>query len=313
MSCLKVGRPGPEPVLLDIFNSFFDRDGTYKIPFGHAGDVPYARTDFTGWTTALIGRREVPVPSNPEKLLAWKYGSNWKTPDPTFNWTREVKVRIPQAYPTMPQRTRIFWEDHFQQEKAAAVSTFAKQVRSAAGTPGAVLDLGCGRGADTIHLATEIRSVYGADWSTIGIKKADAAVIQADSTAIFFQCDFADNGRTVEIFDMAESAARKAGAPLLIYARRLFDAVPERVAATLIEQIKARAKPGDMVALELREFEPGKSANDLLKTYRRNVDITALTGELEAAGLEITSHDLATRRKADRDVVQVHRIFGRFA
>ena len=103
----------------------------------------------------------MPVPARPEKLLEAMYGPGWRTPDPAFKFTTPPRtIRAFDDWFRGTQPGIRLWERqraHAIGAQAAAQTPShagAKRRRAGRASCGAeVLDVGAGRGADSLWLA----------------------------------------------------------------------------------------------------------------------------------------------------------------
>ena len=148
---------------LDVFGGFLDARS--PLPHGRGRRRASNATGSTPSARRSSRAVDVPVPARPEKLLEAMYGPGWQVPDPAFKFET-------------PQRTRSALNAWFRgpasQLLGLAAAFRAPQVRPAAARtlrqlPGisgrsprrrgaTVLDVGAGRGADTLWLARSGRA-----------------------------------------------------------------------------------------------------------------------------------------------------------
>jgi hypothetical protein len=152
---------------LDVFGGFLASGRLYLM-----GEI--GTTFESEWihprTTAMLHGRPMPVPARPEKLLEASYGPMWRTPDPAFKFTT-------------PDRTVRAFDDWFRGlqpgirhwDRRAGITRHrplrkrpSVQARRAARMSrrlGAeVLDIGAGRGVDSLWLARQGLSVTAYDY-----------------------------------------------------------------------------------------------------------------------------------------------------
>jgi hypothetical protein len=162
---------------LDVFGGFL-RDGMLYL----MGEI---RTPFKEqWVfplgTATLEGRELPVPADPDRLLAAMYGKSWRTPDPAFHfdtpssthrrlngWFRGMRVDRPlwdRVYRNHPEPAA--WEP----------SDLARGAFAAHGSDAAYVDLGCGHGVDVRWLGEQGATAWGLDHVPEAYQSAAAAV-----------------------------------------------------------------------------------------------------------------------------------------
>jgi SAM-dependent methyltransferase len=150
---------------LDVFGGFLDHGRLYLM--GEIG-TPFQEDWVRPLGTATLGGRTMPVPARPEHLLAATYGPGWRVPDPAFKFST-------------PRRTVRALEDWFRGtqpgirswERRANLATgplrepslLARRAAELAEELGAdVLDVGAGRGADSLWLARQGHRVTAYDY-----------------------------------------------------------------------------------------------------------------------------------------------------
>lgn len=92
-SCTYISHPDFEGAQVDLVRMYFDQSGVLRSAFGFATDKVFFRDNYRGTVKASLSGHEVDVPESPESYLEVIYGEDWKIPNPTFNWSRELKVR----------------------------------------------------------------------------------------------------------------------------------------------------------------------------------------------------------------------------
>lgn len=307
-TCLKVSRPGDNPVSIDIFHSFFDEKDDYLIPFGIAGTTPYRREDLSGWDQVSIGDHAVSVPANAEKLLAWLYGPNWRVPDPGFNWARERKISVPTALPSLAERAAIYWDNANAHTARRRPTAFCLGLAPAAAAVEVVVDLGCGSGRDATAFAEVGRhlNVVGVDIAPTATTRGMEKARKFEGRLTFERADLAQPGEVGRVLQQARS--RLPGARVMIYARWLLDVMTEDAANSLLTELAANLEIGDVVALEWREFSAAVPEQLSSRGFKRRVDQEALLRMLESNGLAIVVHDRAPPAKSGKNVEALQRL-----
>lgn len=92
-SCTYISHPDYSGAQIDLVRMYFDEDGILQSAFGFATKIPLYIDSYSGVESSLISGHKVQVPAHPEKYLEVIYGSDWRIPNPTFNWQRELKTR----------------------------------------------------------------------------------------------------------------------------------------------------------------------------------------------------------------------------
>jgi hypothetical protein len=141
---------------LDVFGGFLDHGRLYLM--GEVG-VSFERDWLYPLGTAQLEGLDVPVPARPEKLLEAMYGPGWRTPDPAFKFETPQSTKAALNAWFRGLRPHFSdWQRRFALRKfdlpQRGPSVSARHVRKIARETGAtVLDVGAGRGADSLWLA----------------------------------------------------------------------------------------------------------------------------------------------------------------
>jgi hypothetical protein len=164
---------------LDVFGGFFDRGRLYLM--GEIG------TDFREeWIrplgTADLSGRTLPVPAVPERLLEATYGPGWRVPDPAFKFTTPPRtIRALEGWFRGTQPGIRTWERRASVAGGAREARFRQPSvlarragRIALETGAEVLDVGAGRGADSVWLARQGIPVTAYDYVPRGLRAAGA-------------------------------------------------------------------------------------------------------------------------------------------
>jgi len=143
---------------LDVFGGFLDAGRLHLM--GEIG-AEFDREWLFPLTTCKLGGRPMPVPARPEKLLEATYGPGWLVPDPAFKFTTPTRtIRAFDAWFRGGRPNLRHWERRAAIGSGDALlrapSRLARQVHRTAQELGAeVLDIGAGRGADSVWLARQ--------------------------------------------------------------------------------------------------------------------------------------------------------------
>lgn len=152
---------------LDVFGGFFDVDRLYLL--GEIG-TPFDRDWMFPLGTCDLGGRPMPVPARPERLLEATYGPGWKVPDPAFKFTTPQRtIQTLDGWFRGNQPHVRYWERRANitaHKPLRGPSPLARRASGAAERLGAteVLDVGAGRGADSLWLAQQGLAVTAYDY-----------------------------------------------------------------------------------------------------------------------------------------------------
>ncbi|GAB2444597.1 hypothetical protein GCM10027062_25720 [Nocardioides hungaricus] len=208
---------------LDVFGGYLDEGHLYLM--GEIG-VPFEREWITPLGEAELDGRPVPVPARPEKLLETTYGAGWRAPDPAFRFaTPERTVRAFDDWFRGTQPGIRYWDRKAYQNARRTLpqkpSALARNAASAARELGAeVLDVGAGRGVDSVWLARQGLRVTAYDYTQRGLNVA-AELAATESLDLTTRSLNLAEWRSV----LAEGArlAHRHG-PKVVLARHLLDA-----------------------------------------------------------------------------------------
>ena len=162
---------------LDVFGGFLDGGRLYLM--GEIG-TEFERDWMFPLGTAELEGRPMPVPARPEKLLEAMYGPSWQVPDPAFKFsTPERTTRAFDEWFRGTQPGIRYWD---RRSFATAdkplrpnPSSLARRAGTVAKQRGAeVLDIGAGRGADSVWLARQGIPVTAYDYVPRALEPARA-------------------------------------------------------------------------------------------------------------------------------------------
>lgn len=167
---------GSATIGLDVFGGFIDHGRLHLM--GEIG------TEFRDeWIrplgAATLEGRSLPVPAQPERLLEAMYGPGWRSPDPAFKFeTPPRTVRALEDWFRGTQPGLRLWQRRATvsgpQGATRGPSPLARRAAVAAHEAGAqVLDIGAGRGSDSLWLARQGLSVLAYDYAPLGLRHAE--------------------------------------------------------------------------------------------------------------------------------------------
>jgi SAM-dependent methyltransferase len=167
----------PEPgvsIGLDVFGGFLDEGRLYLM--GEIG-TEFERDWIHPLGSCDLGGRAMPVPARPEKLLQATYGPGWRVPDPAFKFTTPPRtVRALEDWFRGTQPGMRHWERQASTGAGQGLrdpSQLARRAAVAAAELGAeVLDVGAGRGADSLWLAQQGLPVTAYDYVPRALQQA---------------------------------------------------------------------------------------------------------------------------------------------
>jgi hypothetical protein len=152
---------------LDVFGGYF-LDGKLYL-MGEIG-VPFREEWIFPLGTCTLAGRTLPAPARPEKLLEATYGPSWRVPDPAFHFEtpHTTSVRLNGWF----RGVRVFrnqWDRRYStlREKLPRIepSPLARFVAESEGTPARLVDIGAGRGSDSLWFARRGIPVTALDYA----------------------------------------------------------------------------------------------------------------------------------------------------
>lgn len=195
------------------------------------------------------------APARPEALLALTYGASWTVPDPAFRF-EDHPVEGRRGIGWMPndrkgwlKSARWYREnrEHLSDEPSAFATWTCAQL-----DPGTlVLDLGCGRGADTVLFAREHGRAVGVDFVEQALEDATALAREHDVPATFRQTYLRDLRRAV---GLAALVATEPG-PRALYGRLLLDCLDAAARDNVWSMARTLLRGGGRAYLE---FQAGR-------------------------------------------------------
>jgi SAM-dependent methyltransferase len=283
-ACLHIVDPDHPDHRIDLFHTYFDEAGLLRFPFGVAGETELTASQWAGLGEVALPGGTALAPRSPEVLLEHLYGADWRLPKPGFNWDLDRSSAALDGRLSVEQRTKVYWADFYARTEYTTGSRFFEFVSARSGTPGAVVDIGCGDGRDSCAFGTTGRTVLGLDQSPVGIEHArDRAEGLGLDRVDFRICDVS----SIDDLGIALDEVREPGAPVLFYLRFFLHAVREPVQAAVLAAIDEHALPGDVLAAELRTDKDAHNAKVHTKHYRRFQNGAELVADLRRRGWAI--------------------------
>lgn len=282
---------------VDIF-TYFTTDGWFYGTF-HAREKAEDVTVFPLGTLEHTGLG-LPVPANTAQMLSAIYGPSWKTPDPAFKFVT----------PDSAGRRFYWWLNHFDQFREDWEDSHRELISAGSPTmpsalsqwlaielePGsAVLELGCGLGADAMALAAAGHRVLAVDYSrpaivhaatmAAGLKNGAGAPQGADP-----RFEVANVNSIRDMAAVVKGAAELAGtgAPVTVVSRNLFDNIHYLGRDNALFAISHLLSRGGSAYLQIRNPKFGRGGRDLHEPEGEKIfDPWEFSGRLAYYGLEI--------------------------
>jgi SAM-dependent methyltransferase len=169
------------------------------------------------------------APRDPEVVLAATYGQSWATPDPSFKYKtprsviRHFERWVGKGGGVSERRGWDRYHEASTEPSDRPDSAFAEWVLSRLPGGAAVMDLGCGAGADACRYAAAGHVVLGIDYSPTAVEKARALAGREHSNVAFEAFTLLDLRRVLT--RAARFVIRHPG-PRAVTCRLTLDALP---------------------------------------------------------------------------------------
>jgi hypothetical protein len=247
-------------------------------------------------TTATLEGRTFPVPGRPEKLLEVTYGPGWRVPDPAYKFltARPTVLRLNGWFRGI-RVLRSEWERKHSSTRDKPLrgkpSGLAELVVAREGVPGQVVDLGAGRGSDSLWFARQGAAVTALDF-------VPRALATAQQTAVDEGLDLAV--REVNLLSLRSTLAEgarlaHAPGPRVVVARHLADATVRDGRAGAWRLCEMALRDGGSLYLEFWAGEPGRRHEGQLLAA---VPTDVVVAELAERGAVIVHREELQQEKA---------------
>lgn len=269
---------------VDVFAAFTVGDTFYQLG-NRSGRL--AREAIVPTRTMVLEGVELPVPRDPEAMLAFVYGPGWRVPDPAFRFAdRPEGIRRLDGWLRGFRTEQPHWNTFFRSPRVRAVpegpSELAQWARRRMETRDLVADIGCGTGRDSRYFADHGHPVLAYDVSPDARRLTGKRLTGVD-TATSVRRLVLNELRTAAVTG-AEIAA--SGRPRHVFARQVAGCVDDegrrnlwRLARTAL----ADAPAGSSLLVEVSASGPGLPPPAPPGLVRR-VDVTRVVAELEGYG-----------------------------
>jgi len=267
-------------VHVDVFASF-TVGGTFYQLGNRSGTLDPSVVAPAG-TLELEGV-ELPVPRDPEAMLAFVYGPGWKVPDPAFKFTDPpAGVRRLDGWLRGYRDDVAAWNDYYRSPRSQQVprtgSQFAHWVHARLPAGEGIVDLGCGAGRDARYFALNGRPVIAYD-SSADARQHAGRLLTKDDLDVPVRRFWANELRTVAV-----TALEIATAGHHVYARQLLGCLNDEGRAHLWRLARTALRDGGALFLE---FSSGTGPTALDPLVRR-LDTDQVVAEVAAAGGRVT-------------------------
>jgi hypothetical protein len=289
---LKLFLPLPDGrvVHIDVFGAFHV-EGTFYQLGGRSGQLD--RSTLTPASTVVLEGVELAAPADPEAVLAFLYGPDWRIPDPAFSpvdpwegtrrlegWMRGVRTHV------------ITWNETYRNRHAEIPrkrSDFAVWAQERMDRPAAlVADLGSGSGRDSAWFHAQGHRVVGYDYSGAALRRTRQRLRRRG--------DEDPDVRTLALNDLR--AALVAGAelarepePPYLYARGLLECLDVEARAHLWQLSSMSQRRGGALFVEYAATRPGLR-RPRPRALMRRVSTRRLVREIAASGGRVVHREV---------------------
>jgi SAM-dependent methyltransferase len=229
--------------------------------------------------------RMLPGPADPPRLLEAIYGPDWAQPDPAFVFdTPPPAARRFLSWFSHFDFDRENWEDRHRLDQQSGPHPGPSELALLAAetlAPGtSIVDLGCGLGADALHLAATGHRVMAADFSRPALTYARAQSSLPEERLRYERVNLNSTRHVLALWKMV--AGR--GDPVHLFARQLFDALPPLGWDTTLQFVRHALARGGTAFLEVETDGPARQG---AWTHYGHVDLDRLVARLDRFGLRI--------------------------
>ena len=298
--------PDGSPATLDVYTCFhlagkFYATATLRTELPREAILPLGEAPFED--------QVLPVPADPDRVLAASYGPRWRTPDPGFTHEPgpEVVDRFEGWFGNLMRQRRdweIYWRGNWRPEHDDPTA-FTAWVLDQAPAGATVVDLGCGRGQSSLAMAAAGHPVWAFDYArdAVGMLRDEAARQGVELET-----------RKVNLYDTRDALA--AGAlvaatgpgPRVVHARHVLEAVPPYARANLWLLARMLLRAGGRMYIEVDEVPqpPGAPVNHFPGRAGRvwPVRVDALAREWHEAGATEVRRERVEVPRSDRAVTR---------
>ena len=265
---------------IDIFAAYFN-DALFNVDRWVEG--PLRRDQVLPLAEVELEGHRLPAPADPRSVLALTYGPLWEVPDPAFKFDpAPAHARRVTGWMGNFRARRGRWTRwHREAATVHQPSAFSTWVSDQLEPDTLVLDVGCGRGADTIALAGATGRATGVDYSSRAVAAAEDSAATVGSSASF---------AVVSVLDLRLAVAHTATVATAegskaLYARLTLDALSPGGRQNLWWMARTLLLGGGGRAfLEFRD-EPGNPfGSEAPAPWYGLVDATSVREEIAARG-----------------------------
>ena len=255
-----------------IFFSWFTPDNQFQVSYGYHGPPVRKSPEFFKIRYEKLGDAEIAVPANSEEILTQLFGPSWRAPDAGVNNLSDNRI-VDREYLLSPgELTVLHWAQFYRDNAPADPSPFALEMARRLGEPGAMIELGCGSGRDSIYFASHGWRVWASDRSTEAIDRATHAGDGKMADNPHFSSVDASSPAQLQDFVKRILEVPMASNQLVIYLRFFLHAVDEQTEQTIFDTLINTIAPPFRLCAEFRTAEDRHLSKAHGQHYRRYID-----------------------------------------
>lgn len=245
--------------------------------------LPLASLELMGW--------EVPIPAQPEALLAATYGQDWRTPDPSFKYQtpKWLSRRFGGWYGGM-MANRKHW-DSFNATAPRRVTwrptPFARWVAKAYPSTQPMFEIGSGTGRDALWFAKRGRPMLGIDYSTGAVTRARRRTRRRGFPAEFEMVSLYDTRATLAL----GARLSREDTPSDVYARFILHALTDPGRQNFWRLASMTLRRGGRLFVEFRTPRDRHLPHTFGAHFRRYLDPDQVAAEIVAIGGEVVHRE----------------------
>lgn len=285
---------GTVDAYVDLFTAFFKPEGIINQPFHVRG--PMDESSMLPFSAVTLEGRTYPAPAVPEDWLTLNYDHNWRTPLPGYvlRTPGPTKRRFMSWFGWF-NFLRDYWEGRYGDGPTPA----DHDVRAADRLhcvipPGApVLDIGCGSGANAVHLADLGHPTVAVDYSPAALQRATALARERGVEVDWRRLNLAEHRNTAELSLLIRETAE----PRHVLVSHLLERTGSHLRRTVLRLLQTYVRSGSQVVVAL-DTQIGPDF-DRTEAVTWHLEVGALKKELADLGLTVSG--IRPLRETPRD------------
>jgi len=267
-------------VHVDVFGAFHVGDTFYQLG-GRSGRLP--REALTPASAVRLEDFELPAPADPEAVLAFLYGPEWRRPDPSFqNVDPPEGVRRLDGWLRGFRTDVVGWNELYRDRRTEVpwrASSFARWTDALLDAGAGIADLGSGNGRDAAWFARCGRPVRAYDFAGAAIRQTRRRLAAASLGASEVGTLALNDRRSVLV---AGAELARTELPVNLYARGLVGCLDEEALEHLWLLSSMTLRRGGALLLEFPAT--GTNAPSEPISLHRRVDPDGVVAGIRARG-----------------------------